>query len=62
MRIVISYKVNKNFKIVLKVSKSRKLITKFAHTPKNQRNFFALVSKSGSIKKNQKLFMVLDSP
>ena len=45
----------------LKVSKSRKQNTKFAHTPKNQRNFvhfFALVSKSGSIKKIKALYGV----
>ena len=36
-------------KLYLKVSKSRKQISKFSHTPKNQRNsvhFFALASKS----------------
>ena len=38
----------------LKISKSQKQNTKISNTPKNQRNFvhfFALVSKSGSLKK-----------
>ena len=41
----------------LKVSKSRKQNTKFAHTPNNQRkfvHFFALASIIGSIKKNKR--------
>ena len=50
---------------ILKVSKSQKQISKFSHTLKNQRDFvhfFALASKSDSIKKKQKLFIVLNSP
>ena len=46
---------------LLKVSKSRKQNTKFSHNPKNQQNFvhfFALVSKSGSIKKIKALYGV----
>ena len=45
----------------IKVSKSRKQNTKISNTPKNQRNFvhfFALVSKSGSIKKIKALYGV----
>ena len=47
-----------HFENSLKVSKSQKQNTKFAHTPKNQQNFvnvFALASKSDSIKKKRSL-------
>ena len=50
---------SKNSPSPLKVSKSRKQNTKFAHTPKNQQNFvhfFALISKSGWIKKTKPLY------
>ena len=50
-----------NANSLLKVNKSRKQNTKFAHPQKNQQNFvhfFALASKSGAIKKIKALYWI----